>query len=156
MPSAREMLSALDTREIRLVMQSCWTVDSLDEPLTQGEEGGATVGDMVAGSAPDPADVVEKREQALLLEAALAKLSRRERYMVTEVVMKEQSSAGIAALEGVTPARVNQIVTGALAKMFVMLGGQRKDFYLQTQQVVRASKVERPLAQSRSAAPSHA
>lgn len=133
-------------RDALFTMHVCGNVESLDEPLTQGEEGGATVGDMVAGSAPDPADVVEKREQALLLEAALAKLSKRERFMVTEVIMKERDSADIAALEGVSPQRVRQITTLALGKMFVMLGGKRKDFRLQTQPVVRASQLERPLA----------
>lgn len=133
-------------RDALTTIHICGNVESLDEPLTQGEDGGATVGDMVAGSAPDPADVVEKKEQALLLEAALAKLSRREQLVIREVIMNERSSADIAVLEGITPQRVRQITTLALGKMFVMLGGKRKDFRLQTQPVVRASQLERPLA----------
>lgn len=139
-------------RDALTTIHICGNVESLDEPLTQGEDGGATVGDMVAGSAPDPADVVEKREQALLLEAALAKLNKRERYMVTEIIMKDRRPADIAALEGVTPARVNQITTGALKKLFVMLGGKREDFRLRTSgPTVGASPVARPLALTHSA-----
>lgn len=139
-------------RDALFTMYVCGDVQSLDEPLAQEKEGGATVGDMVAGSAPDPADVVEKREQALLLEAALAKLGKRERFMVTEVFMKDRRPADIAALEGVTPARVNQITTGALKKLFVMLGGKREDFHLRTSgSTVGASPVVRPLALNHSA-----
>jgi RNA polymerase primary sigma factor len=105
--------------ELHALRDAARTVTSLDRPL--GEEEDAAFGDLLPADAPGPEDVVHisLREQAL--RTALAELPERER---TVLALRYGIDGGeptplreIGRRLGITPERVRQIESKALARL---------------------------------------
>jgi len=94
---------------------------SLHQPVPGSD--GVTVGDLVADTTPNPEEILaaqdERENRAAILQAALAKLDRREKEIVTKRYLTERPAtlAKLATLYGLTAERVRQIEVKAITKL---------------------------------------
>jgi RNA polymerase primary sigma factor len=104
---------------LRKAREAVRTLTSLDRPI--GEDGTATLGDLIAGSDGDPANELSVNLEEAALNRALASLSELERRVL-------ELRFGLAGGEpvslqkvgdelGVTRERVGQIERGALERL---------------------------------------
>lgn len=90
----------------------------LDAPLREGE--GETLGDRLAATVPDPAEELTAGQDRAVLQAALSRLSARQRAVVTARVGWDgppRSEEDLAACFGVSPARVRAVCLEGLAAL---------------------------------------
>jgi len=112
-PTAEELAAELgeDVRKVKLALRAGKRTDSLDRPI--GEDGTATLGDLIPGQGPSPADEMQEQDRIQAVEDALAALNPRE-----ERVIRLRYGIGVpdpltlrevGALLGVTRERARQI-----------------------------------------------
>ena len=92
---------------------------ALDEVVggNSGDGGGATVGDMVAGSIGDPVAAFEVEEMKHILADAINRMPDRERLVLTLYYYEGLTLAEIGEVLGVTESRVCQIHTKAILQL---------------------------------------
>jgi RNA polymerase primary sigma factor len=123
-PTDEEIARAAKLRlaHVRQVRETARTVTSLDRPV--GDDGGAVLGDLVAGEAPPPEEElhVSLREEAL--QRALADLPDDQRTIIelrfgVDGADEPQSLAEVGRRLGLRPERVKQLETEALDSLAV-------------------------------------
>jgi len=123
-PTEEEVAKAakLKLEHVRQVREAARTVTSLDRPV--GDDGGASLGDLVAGesAAPEEELHVSLREEAL--RRALADLSDEHREVIelrfgVDGVDEPQSLAEVGRRLGLRPERVKELETEALDRLAV-------------------------------------
>jgi RNA polymerase sigma factor (sigma-70 family) len=110
-------LTAVRVREVREAMQE---LVSLDRPI--GEDGDATVGDLIADAGQiDPADTALEGDALSQIDAALQALDERERIILVLRFglggQEPQTLEEIGAHFGLTRERIRQMQNRALAKL---------------------------------------
>lgn len=112
-PTVDELAAAVEAEpdKVKLALEAGRSIDSLDRPV--GEDGTATLGDLIAKDSPGPAEKLEELDQVRVVEEALANLSPREariirlRYAIG--VPKRLTLREIGEELGVTRERVRQL-----------------------------------------------
>ena len=114
-PRVREVAAHLDVSEDDVVealsADGCFTPTSLDLPV--GAEGGAVLGDLLAG---DDRSMGEAEARVMLAPAVRA-LPEREREILFLRFFKQQTQAQIAQEIGVTQMQVSRILARVLTKL---------------------------------------
>lgn len=112
-----ELLSKLGWDEEKLQRvrdRSSMAMSSLDEPLPQSFDGGATLGDMIAAEVASPVDEVEMNALHDSLQDALASLPEKDAAVLALYYIERLKFSEIGALFGVSESRISQIHTAAI------------------------------------------
>lgn len=92
-------------------------VVSLEESGAQAGEGQGPLGRLADESAPDPVQEALESERREVLARAVERLSEKERLVITLYYHEGLTTKEIAAVLGVTPARVSQLHSKAILRL---------------------------------------
>ena len=123
-PTDAEIAKAakLKPEHVQQVREAARTVTSLDRPV--GEEGGAALGDLVAGEAAPPEEELHVSLRDTALRRALDDLPEQQREIIelrfgVDGVDEPQSLAEVGRRLGLRPERVKELETEALDRLAV-------------------------------------
>ncbi|OQX20588.1 MAG: RNA polymerase subunit sigma [Desulfobulbaceae bacterium A2] len=90
---------------------------SLNETLDDSDEGRSFLDNLVDSHSPSPLDVIERQELTQVIARLLAKLSEKERLVLSLYYYEELTQKEIAEVLGVTEGRISQLHSQALLKL---------------------------------------
>lgn len=125
LPTPEELAEALGLtpQELRDIDERCLPPSSLEQPLarTRGEADPLTLGDIVVDAEPLPDELVEAREEAERLHAAIDKLTSQEAFIIRATWFGDMTLQDVGEIFGVTQSRISQIRARALKDLATLL-----------------------------------
>ena len=135
-PSEKELAEAcqMEPAQLRKLMQLHPEIDSLDDPLTEGEDG--TVGALIENfQSPQPYEALVREELNQTMETMLQSLTERQRQVLRLYFGMEDgvchSLEKIGGMLGISKERARQIKQQALDKLLEMGSGMGLEEYLE-------------------------
>jgi len=120
-PDEDEMAEALDMplEEYRqlLTQVSHLGCVSLNETLDDSDEGRSFLDNLVDSHSPSPLEMIERHELTGIVAGLLAKLSEKERLVLSLYYYEELTQKEIAEVLGLTEGRISQLHSQALLKL---------------------------------------